>query len=338
MLRPCNEECGEERFMARIIMGRRAALGGVAGLLAAPARAQSPWPDKPVRLLVAFPPGASTDVLARALANALAPALGQPVLVENRPGAGGNIATLAVRRSPPDGSVFLAHSVAYAVNPSLFRNAGYDAVADLEPVAMLASTPNIITVNPERLQVANLGELLAAARSRGLDYGSSGIGTTTHLGMELLFRGLARVEVQHVPFGPAQAVTAVVGGQVPIGSTSLPPALPMVREGRLRGIAVTSLRRDPALPDVPTVAEQGYPGFEALTWFGLMAPQGTPAALCDRMNAEINKVLTAAETRGRLDAMGFAPDARDRPAFAAYLREEVAKWAAVVRASGATAD
>ncbi|MGG5807968.1 tripartite tricarboxylate transporter substrate binding protein [Falsiroseomonas sp. CW058] len=317
---------------------RRAALAGAGALMAAPALGQAPWPDRPVRIVVAFPPGASTDVLARALANALSPALGQPVVVENRPGAGGNIAAVAVRRGPADGSIFLAHSVAFSVNPSLYRNAGYDALADFEPVALLASTPNILTVNPEKLPVANLAELFAAARARPLDYGSSGTGTTTHLGMELLFRSLARVEVQHVPFGPAQAVTAVVGGQVPMGSTSLPPALPMVREGRLRGIAVTSLRRDPSLPDVPTVAEQGFPGFEALTWFGLMAPQGTPAAIADRMNAEVNRVLAAAETRGRLDAMGFAPDARSRADFAGYLREEVAKWAAVVRASGATAD
>ncbi len=324
--------------MPRTILGRRAALTGAVALLATPALAQPSWPDRPVRIIVAFPPGASTDVLSRALANALAPVLGQPVVVENRPGAGGNIATVAVRRSAPDGQVFLAHSVAYAVNPSLFRNAGYDAVTDLEPVAMLASTPNIITVNTDKLNVASLAELIAAARTRPLDYGSSGIGTTTHLGMELLFRSLARVEVQHVPFGPAQAVTAVVGGQVPIGSTSLPPALPMVRDGRLRGIAVTSLRRDPSLPDVPTVAEQGFPGFEALTWFGLMAPPGTPAAITDRMNAEVNRVLAGAETKARLDAMGFVPDLRDRPAFAVYLREEVAKWANVVRISGATAD
>ena len=320
-----------------IRLGRRAIIGAAAGMLAAPALAQAPWPDKPVRIIVAFPPGASTDVLARALANVLTPVLGQPVVVENRPGAGGNIATVAVRRSPADGSAFLAHSVAYAVNPSLFRNAGYAAVADFEPVAMLASTPNILTVNPEKLQVRTLAELIAAARTQPLDYGSSGIGTTTHLGMELLFRSLARVEVQHVPFGPAQAVTAVVGGQVPMGSTSLPPALALVREGRLRGIAVTSLQRDPSLPDVPTVAEQGYPGFEALTWFGLMAPAGTPAAILDRMNAEVNRALTAGETKQRLDSMGFAPDPRSRADFAAYLRTEVTKWAEVVRVSGATA-
>jgi tripartite-type tricarboxylate transporter receptor subunit TctC len=316
---------------------RRAALVGAGALLAAPRLARAEWPDRPIRIVVAFPPGASTDVLARALANALQPALGQPVVVENRPGAGGNIATVAVRRSPPDGSTFLAHSVAFSVNPSLFRNAGYEAT-DLEPVAMLASTPNIITVNPEKLNVRTLAELIAAARTRPLDYGSSGIGTTTHLGMELLFRSLARVEVQHVPFGPAQAVTAVVGGQVPIGSTSLPPALPMVRDGRLRGIAVTSLRRDPALPDVPTVAEQGFAGFEALTWFAMVAPQGTPAAICDRMNAEINRALVSPELRQRLDAAGFVPDPRSRADFASYLREEVTKWAAVVRASGATAE
>jgi tripartite-type tricarboxylate transporter receptor subunit TctC len=317
---------------------RRAALLGAGALLASPRLARAQWPDRPVRIVVAFPPGAATDVLARVLANAVAPVLGQAVVVENRPGAGGNIATVAVRRGPADGLTFLAHSVAFSVNPSLYRNAGYDALTDFEPVALLASTPNIVTVNPDKLDVRTLPELIAAARSGRLDYGSSGTGTTTHLGMELLFRSLARVEVQHVPFGPAQAVTAVVGGQVPIGSTSLPPALALVREGRLRGIAVTSARRDPALPDVPTVAEQGYTGFEALTWFGLMAPAGTPDAATERMNVEINRALGAPEVAQRLNAAGFVPDIRSRAAFGAFLREEVAKWAGVVRVSGATAD
>ncbi|WP_426959169.1 tripartite tricarboxylate transporter substrate binding protein [Muricoccus radiodurans] len=307
--------------------------------LLAPARpVWAQWPDRPVRIVVAFPPGAATDVLCRALAQSLTPSLGQSVIVENRPGAGGNIATVAVRRAAPDGSVFLAHSVAYAVNPSLYRNAGYDALVDLEPVALLASTPNLITVNPERLPVRTLAELIAAARTRGLDYGSSGTGTTTHLGMELLFRSRAGAEMQHVPFGPAQAVTAVVAGQVPVGSTSLPPALPLVREGRIRPIAVTGLRRDPALPEVPTVAESGFPDFEALTWFALMAPPGTPAAVTERMNAEVNRALAAPEMRARLDAMGFLPAAMDRAGYGAYLRAEVAKWAEVVRTSGATAE
>jgi len=321
-----------------IRLGRRAALAGAAAAVVAPRPARAAWPERPVRIVVAFPPGSSTDVLARALGNALTPVLGQPVVVENRPGAGGNIATVQVRRSPPDGQAFLAHSVAFAVNPSLYRNAGYDAVEDFVPVALLASTPNIVTVNPERLDVRDLAGLIAAARTGRLDYGSSGNGTTTHLGMELLFRTLARVEVQHVPFGPAQAVTAVVGGQVPIGSTSLPPALGLVREGRLRGIAVTSLRRDPALPEVPTVTEQGYPGFEALTWFGLMAPAGTPEAIAERMNAEVNRALSSTEVRQMLDRLGFVADVRSRADFAVYIRAEKEKWAGVVRASGATAD
>ncbi len=326
-------------------MGRRHAVLAGAALLASPLASPWPraaraadWPDRPVRLVVAFPPGASTDVLCRALSPLLSAALGQPVVVENRPGGGGNIATVAVKRSTPDGSAFLAHSVAFAVNPGLYREPGYDAVADFEPVAMLASTPNVITVNPEKVAARSLPALLAEARSGRLDYGSSGTGTTTHLGMELLFRSLAKVEVQHVPFGPAQAVTAVVAGQVPIGSTSLPPALPLIREGRILALAVTSLQRDPALPNVPTVAELGFPGFEALTWFGLMAPLGTPAAICDRMHAEVNRALEHPTMRQRLDAMGFATTPASRAIFAAYLRTEVTKWAGVVRASGATAD
>jgi tripartite-type tricarboxylate transporter receptor subunit TctC len=319
-------------------LSRRTALGASLGLLAAPRLGQAAWPERPVRIVVAFPPGSATDVLCRALAQALTPVLGQPVVVENRPGAGGNIATIFVRRAPADGQVFLAHSVAVAVNPSLYRNAGYDALVDLAPVALLASTPNVITVNPDRMTARTLPDLIAAARSGKLDYGSSGTGTTTHLGLELLFRSLARVEVQHVPFGPAQAVTAVVGGQVPIGSTSLPPALPLIREGRLRAIAVTSAARDPALPDTPTVAEQGFPGFEALTWFALFAPAGTPDEALDRMNQEVNRALLAPALKERLDSMGFAPDPRGRSAMSSFMAAEVRKWADVVRISGATAD
>jgi tripartite-type tricarboxylate transporter receptor subunit TctC len=321
-------------------LGRRAMIGGGALLAAAPlcrATAET-WPTRPVRIVVAFPPGASTDVLVRALGQVLTPRLGQPVVVENRPGAGGNIAATVVRRAPPDGSLLLAHSVAFAVNPSLYRNAGYDPVADFEALALLASTPNVITVNPASIAARTLPALLAEARRQPISYGSSGTGTTTHLGMELLFRSLARAEIQHVPFGPAQAVTAVVAGQVPVASTSLPPALAVIRDGRLHAVAVTSLTRDPALPDVPTVAEAGFPGFEALTWFGLLAPSGTPASIADRINAEVNQALARPELRERLDGMGFAPSPRSRADFSGYLGAEVAKWAAVVRASGATVD
>ena len=314
-----------------------AALLGVGITLGAAPPAAAQWPDRPIRILVAFPPGASTDVLVRALGQALTPAFGQPVVVENRPGAGGNIATVAVRRAAPDGYTLLAHSVAYSVNPSLYRNAGY-AAEDLAPIAMLAHTPNVITVNPTMMPVRSLAALLDAGRAQPFNYASSGTGTTTHLGMELLLRSLARVDAQHVPFGPAQAVTAVVAGQAPVASTSLPPALPMIRDGRIRAIAVTSAARDAALPDVPTVAEQGFPGFEALTWFALFAPHDTPAPIADRMNAAINAALATPALRERLDMMGFAPAPMSRDAFAIYLRAEVTKWAEVVRASGSTVD
>jgi tripartite-type tricarboxylate transporter receptor subunit TctC len=305
-------------------------------LLAGPAAAE--WPERPIRILVAFPPGASTDVLVRALGQALTPTLGQPVVVENRPGAGGNVATIAVRRAAADGYTLLAHSVAYAVNPSLYRNAGYDAVQDLDPVALLASTPNVITVQPALMPVASLAELLAAGRRQSFNYASSGTGTTTHLGMELLLRSLAKVEAQHVPFGPAQAVTAVAGGQVPVASTSLPPALPLIREGRIRALAVTSATRDPALPEVPTVAEQGFPGFEALTWFALMASQGTSVPVLERLNSAVNAALASPALKERLDSMGFVATPMSRAAFAEYLRAEVTKWAEVVRVSGSTVD
>ncbi|MDB5381177.1 MAG: Tripartite-type tricarboxylate transporter, receptor component TctC [Rhodospirillales bacterium] len=315
---------------------RRLLLAILGALIALPAAAQ--WPDRPIRILVAFPPGASTDVLVRALGQALTPALGQPVVVENRPGAGGNIATVAVRRATPDGYTLLAHSVAYAVNPSLYRNADYDAEQDLAPVAMLANTPNVITVNPALMPAENLAALLDAGRRQPFNYASSGTGTTTHLGMELLLRGLAHVDAQHVPFGPAQAVTAVVAGQAPVASTSLPPALPMIRDGRIRALAITSATRDPALPDVPTVAEQGFPGFEALTWFALFTPRDIPAPVAERLNAAINAALATPALRERLDGMGFAPAPMTRADFATYLRAEVQKWAEVVRTSGSTVD
>ena len=227
--------------------------------------AQAAFPEKPIRLVVAFVPGSSTDIVARLIGEQLSAALGQPVVVENRPGADGNIATVGVMNAPADGYTLLIHSVAYSVNPSMFANAGYDALTDLQPVAMAAFTPNLIYVHPD-VKANNLAELLALARTSKMAYAHSGNGTTTQLGAELLFRGLAKVDITHVPFQPAAATNAVVSGQVPIASTSMPPAVQFVRTGKVRPIAVTSLKRSPALPDVPTVAELGYKDFEANTW------------------------------------------------------------------------
>ena len=216
--------------------------------------AQAAWPDKPIRIIVAFAPGSSTDIVARLLGPQLSALMGQTVVVENKPGAGGNIATQQVMNAPADGYTLLMHSVAYSVNPSLFANAGYDALRDLQPVALTGVTPNLLYVHPD-VKANNLADLLALAKTSKMAYASSGNGTTTHLGAELLFRTLAKVDVTHVPFQPAAATQAAVSGQVPIASTSMPPAVPHAKAGKVRPIAVMSLKRSPALPDVPTVAE-----------------------------------------------------------------------------------
>lgn len=318
-------------------MLHRRSLAALPLLAALPRAASAQWPDRPLRFVVAFPPGSSTDVLMRAVAQRLSDRLGRPAVVENRPGAGGNVAATAVAAAPPDGYSFLVHSTAFVVNPGLYRNAGYDAVRDFTPIALLAGTPNVLFVN-RSVEASNLAELLALARRGRLAYGSSGTGTTPHLGAELLFRSLAGVDVLHVAFGPAQAVTAVVAGQVPIGSTSLPPALPLLRQGEIRGIALTGATRHPQLPALATVAEQGFPGFEATTWFAVLAPARIPAVLADRLHAEITAVMASPDVAERLEAMAFTAMPVGRAALADTIATEAAKWAAVARSSGASAE
>lgn len=292
--------------------------------------AHAAFPEKPIRFIVAFAPGSSTDIVARLLGEQVAAALGQPVVVENRPGAGGNIATVAVMNAPADGHTLLFHSVAYSVNPSMFANAGYDPLNDLQPVAMAAFTPNLLYVHPD-VKANNLPELLALARNSKMAYASSGNGTTTQLGAELLFRGLAKVDITHVPFQPAAATNAVVSGQVPIASTSMPPAVPFVKAGKVRPIAVTSLKRSPALPDVPTVAELGYKDFEANTWFAVFAPGKTPSPVLDQLNAEINKALAAKSVQERFATLSLEAGRMDRPQLRRYVESEVAKWGKLVK-------
>ncbi|MEK6243760.1 MAG: tripartite tricarboxylate transporter substrate binding protein [Pseudomonadota bacterium] len=309
----------------------------IAAALAATGALAQDWPkQKPVQLVIGFAPGATTDTVARIAAQKLQEALGQTFVAENRPGASGNIATQQVKRAAPDGYTILVTSVAYAVNPSLYANAGYDALTDFAPVALGPSTPNIITVNPA-VPAKNLAELIELARKQPLSYASSGIGTTTHLSMERL-KSAAKVDITHVPYQPAQAVGAAVGGHTQISSTSMPPAVPQVKAGRVRAIAVTSAQRSPALPEVPTVNEQGYSGFDDLTWVGFFAPAGTPAEVVNRLNAELNRVFASSDVRDRLSALGLESRQNSPADFAAFLREEVPKWAKAVKDSGAKAD
>jgi len=294
------------------------------------------FPSRPLRMVIAFPPGATTDTIARLVQPRLSEAFGQPVVIDNRGGAGGNIGAQIVAKAAPDGHTMLGTSVAFAVNVSLFSRPGF-AISDFVPVAMGTLTPNILFVHPS-VKATNLKELLALARVEKLSYASSGTGTTTHLAAEVLFRQLNNVDITHVPHTPAAAVTAVLGGQVPIGSTSMPPAVPLTQAGKIRPIAVTSARRSSALPDVPTVAELGYPGFADYTWIAFLAPAGTPAAVVARLNAEINRALSAPDVQSRMNALAIEPTPMSPADFEKILRTDVERYAKVVKQLGLKAD
>ena len=305
-------------------------------LIALPSFAQD-WPKaKPIRIVVGFPPASTTDLVARLVGPKLQETLGQSVVVENKPGASGNLAAQTVKRAAPDGYTLFATSVAYAVNPSLYADAGYDPLTDFVPVILAPSTPNIITVNPS-VPAKNLQELVALAKKERLSYASSGIGTTTHLSIERL-KMAAGIDITHVPYSPAAAVGAVVAGHAPVGSTSMPPAVAHVKAGRVRAIAVTSAQRSPALPDVPTVNEQGFSGFDDLTWIGFFAPAGTSQDLVNELNADIGKALSSTDVQAKLAQLGLEWKPNTSGEFAAFLRQEVVKWTKAVKDSGAKAD
>jgi tripartite-type tricarboxylate transporter receptor subunit TctC len=287
--------------------------------------------------VVAFAPGSSTDILARTLVAPLSQALGQPVVVENKPGAGGNIATVQVAKSAPDGYTLLMHSVAYSVNPTLFKNAGYDPIKDLAAVALPAVSPNILYVHPS-VKANNLKELIDLMRKETMSYASSGNGTTTHLGAELLFRSLLNVDATHVPYQPAAAANAVVSGQVPIGSTSMPPVVQLAKAGKVRALAVTSRKRSAALPDIPTVEELGFSNFEANTWFGLFAPAGTPLEVLEKLNQEVSKALNNKSLQDGFAALSLNIELMSRSEMSVYVANEVSKWGKVVKQTGATVD
>jgi tripartite-type tricarboxylate transporter receptor subunit TctC len=318
---------------------QRLALGSLLAALAVSVSAQ-PYPTKPIRLVVPFPAGGTTDVLARAAAQKLTESLGQAVIVDNRPGAGGNIGAELVAKSPPDGYTLLMGTVGtHAINPSLYPKMPYDHVRDFVPVILVAGVPNVLVINPA-LPVNSVQELIAYAKANPgkLNFASSGNGTSIHLSGEL-FKTMAGVQITHVPYkGSAPALQDLVGGQVQLMFDNLPSALALIKGGRLKALAVTSKERAPALPDVPTMAESGLPGFEASSWFGLLAPAGTPQSAIARLNAEIAKWLASPEAKEKLLAQGANAAGGTPEDFARHIAAETAKWQRVVKESGAKVD
>jgi len=322
-------------------MNRRTLLAAFAASLAAAlapaAVAQPAFPTKPIRIVVPFPPGGTTDILARAAAQKMTEAWKEQAVVDNRPGAGGNIGAELVARSPADGYTLLMGTVGtHAINASLYAKMPYDHVKDFAPVILVAAVPNVLVVHPS-LPVHSVAELIAYAKANPgkLNFASSGSGTSIHLAGEL-FKVMAGVQMTHVPYkGSAPAIADLVGGQVQLMFDNLPSALAQIKAGKLRALAVTSAQRAAALPDAPTIAESGLPGYEASSWFGLLAPAGTPADVVAKINGEIARWLASPEAKEKLSSQGAIAAGGTPEDFARHIAAETAKWQRVVRESGA---
>jgi tripartite-type tricarboxylate transporter receptor subunit TctC len=312
-----------------------------AGTLAAalPAFAQPAWPTRPVRLVVPQSAGGSTDLVARPLAQHLSAALGQPVLVDNRPGAGSVIGTEIVARAVPDGHTLLVIAASFTATPALHARLPFDSLRDFAPVALLSAFPNLLVVHPS-LPVRSVQELIALARAKpgALNYGTSGAATGTHMSMEL-FMHMTGTRMTHIPYkGGAPSVQGLLTGEVQVNMATISTALPQVRAGKLRALAVTGAKRSSVVPDLPTVAEAGVPKFEYASWTGMLAPARTPEAVIARLNVEAVRAVGMPEMRALLAAEGAEPVGSTPAQFAAQIRTEVARWSDLVRAAKIRAD
>jgi len=327
------------KFIARIARIATLAMAAlVLGIFGGGAAADE-YPGKPIRIVVPYPPGSVTDLLARLIAQKLIEVWKQPVVVENRGGGGSVIGTEIVAKAPPDGYTLLVVAPDLAINQSLRSKLPYDAEKSFAPVTLLVFSPTVLSVNPS-LPVSNLRELIAHAKSRPgqLSYASGGNGTGAHLAMELL-KHMAGVDIVHVPYkGVAAAVTALLAGEVQATFAQMSTARPQFLAGKLRPLAVSSSARSRAMPDLPTVAEAGLPGFKADVWFGVVAPAGTPGAIVSRLNNEIGQILRATDVQQQLLPQGIEPATGSPADFAAFLSAEIAKWAEVVKRTGARVD
>jgi tripartite-type tricarboxylate transporter receptor subunit TctC len=325
--------------MKRLLSAALAA--GLAVALSGAALAQGAYPSRPVRVVVPFAAGGTTDIFARLIADKLSQTLGQQFIIDNRGGAGGNIGTDAVAKAAPDGYTLVMGTVGtHAINASLYSKMPFDPLTDFEGVAFAAGVPNLMVVNPKNVKATNVKDFIAEAKAsaKKLNMASSGNGTSIHLSGEL-FKQMAGVEMPHVPYrGSGPAINDLVGGQVDVMFDNLPSCIEQAKAGNLRALAVTSSRRTPALPDVPTLAESGLPDFEASSWFALFAPKGTPAEITGKLNAEVRKVLETADLKKRFDELGGEIKPMSTAELMAFVRSEHAKWAQVVKASGAKLD
>ncbi|MFD0666219.1 tripartite tricarboxylate transporter substrate binding protein [Ramlibacter sp. MAHUQ-53] len=317
---------------------RRTLLAAMA-VLAAPlgAFAQGSYPDKPVRMVIAFPPGGPTDLVARVLAQKLTEQMGQQVVVDNKPGANGNIAAELVAKAPADGYTVFYNTSAVALSPALYKKLSYDVRTDLAPVALTAVIPLVLAVHPS-VPANTVPEFLAYVKANAskVSYGSAGNGNITHLGAFLMLQSQG-LSAQHIPYkGSAPALTDAVAGQTQFLTDTINSALPFIRDKRLKALAVTSLQRSPVLPDVPTLSEAGLRGFEVGAWQGVMVPARTAPEIVNRLNAELMKALASPDVKAKLAAQGATPLGSTPAEYAAYIRDELARWDRVVKATGAT--
>jgi tripartite-type tricarboxylate transporter receptor subunit TctC len=318
-----------------VILAAFAALGIA---LSAAVQAQA-YPAKPVKLVVPYPPGGPTDIVARVVGQKLSEQTGQQFVVDNRPGAGGNIGAELAARAPADGYTLLVATTAHAINLSLFKNLNYNALKDFAPVALLTRGPLVIVANPA-LRAQNVRELIALAKAKpgAINFASSGNGQSTHLSAEL-FSTMAGVKMTHIPYkGSAPALTDVIGGQASLMFDTMLSAMPFVKAGKLKALAVTSRERSPAAPEVPTVAESGVPGYETFAWNGIVAPAGTPKEVIAKLSAELRRAMDTPEVMEKFAAQGFSAAWNTPEAFGAFMQAEVDKWSRVVRISGTTVD
>ena len=297
------------------------------------------WPTKPLRLILPFPPGGGTDILGRLIAERLSAGLGQAVIAENRGGAGGNVGAEAAARSAPDGYTIVLVAPSLAISPSLYSKINYDPVKDFAPISLVATVPNVMVTQPA-LPAQNLIDFIQYAKAKpgALNFGSGGAGTSNHLAGEL-FNLVTGVKLVHVPYkGVNLAMQDVLGGNVHLVFIGIPAAAPHIKSGKLRALAVVAPRRSAALPDVPTVSEAGLQNFDVTTWYGILAPAGTPRNIVTRLNGELVKIMSSPEMKEKLSATGTEPLTSTPEEFADYIKREMAKWGDVIRRAGVKAD